>query len=651
MHRGSRGQLQYARAVIVVLLLAAAGLLATAALAAAALRPASALSFGLAVWLLATGEVVLVTEVLSPFHLARGWGYGVAEALLLAAAFAAWRRRGAPRPPLPPRVDLRTAARAHPVLAALAAVVAGAVVYQAFLAIGTPPNNWDSMTYHLSRAAGWLQRHGVEYLPAHTERQNAFQPNAEILTLWTFSFISRDTFAAVPQLLSELVLVAGVFGIGRRLGFSRPAALLPALLGATLTEVALESVTTQNDLVAASFVVACAYFALGRTRLDLALAGAALGLALGTKLTAAFALPVLVGLALAGRRREELPRVAAAAVAWAVAGFVAFGLYGYALNLAETGRLLGDPSASAHLQPDVTAGGTVSTAARIAWRLADASGYHLPGGISSGIGDAGKAVFDGLGVQANPAASTTTRFEFPVNGVTDEDLSFFGPLAVLLLPLFVAWLVAWARRRTDARLGMLALALPLFVVVLALAYRYNGWIGRFMIVPVALTLPLAAWSYERRLLGRRVPAAALALIGALTLGLAHAYNEAKPTGLDGGPAIWSMSRADAQAVIRPDLAPVLHGLDQYIPGGKRVGAILGEDDWDYPLYGPRLDRTLVPLSTAVASPLDAARLAGVHWVAVGVGLQPPPLEPQWILQRLGLPGQGWTLLLRPEELG
>lgn len=169
--------------MIVVLLAAAAVLLATAGLVAATLRTSSPVAFALAAWLAAAGEVVLLTEVLSPFHLARGWGYGIAELLLLAAAFAVWRRRGSPRPPGLPRVDLRAAAHAHPVLAALAVVVAGAVVYEAFIALGTPPNNWDSMTYHLSRAAGWLQRHGVEYLPAHTQRQNAFQPNAEILVL------------------------------------------------------------------------------------------------------------------------------------------------------------------------------------------------------------------------------------------------------------------------------------------------------------------------------------------------------------------------------------------------------------------------------------------------------------------------------------
>ena len=53
--------------------------------------------------------------------------------------------------------------------------------------------------------------------------------------------------------------------------------------------------TTQNDLLAASFVVAAAALVLGRSRAEVVLAGLALALALGTKLTAAYAIPVLFG--------------------------------------------------------------------------------------------------------------------------------------------------------------------------------------------------------------------------------------------------------------------------------------------------------------------------------------------------------------------
>ena len=74
--------------------------------------------------------------------------------------------------------------------------------------------------------------------------------------------------------------------------------------------------TTQNDLVVAALAAAAAFFVLGPTRSDVALAGLALGLALGTKPTAALALPALALLALAagvrgvsrGRRQRPAAR-------------------------------------------------------------------------------------------------------------------------------------------------------------------------------------------------------------------------------------------------------------------------------------------------------------------------------------------------------
>jgi hypothetical protein len=78
-------------------------------------------------------------------------GYALGEVVLLAASLGVWLRRGRPRPPRP-HLDLRAAARRHPILTALATVVGGAMAYQLFIVIATPPNNWDSMSYHLPRA-------------------------------------------------------------------------------------------------------------------------------------------------------------------------------------------------------------------------------------------------------------------------------------------------------------------------------------------------------------------------------------------------------------------------------------------------------------------------------------------------------------------
>jgi hypothetical protein len=612
-------------------ILASIGVAATALLVAASLRLASALSTILAAWVVASAEVVLLGEVLSLVRAVSPWGYLAGEALALAGAAAIWQARG--RPGLAVRRVPVPALRRHPILLALGTVVAAAFGYQAFLVLATPPNNWDSLAYHLSRTAYWLQHGGIAYVPnAHTARENAFAPDSELAILYTFTFIRGDGAAAVPQLAAELALLLAVAGLALRVGFSRPAAAFAALLTATLPEVALQATTTQNDLTVAALVAVSAYFVLGRSGPELALAGVALALGVGTKPTVVLGLSTLF--ALAALSVPAGPALARAA-AFAVVSFLLLGAYGYVQNIVETRRVFGDPAAVAGLQPDETLAGTASTAARLLYRFVDVSGLESAQAWTGPIERAGETAFDLLRIPVNPAEATGRTFSFRVNVRSDPDVSYFGPLGVLLvLPLTLAFSCVLLRRPERA---VLALSIPLAVVAIALVYRYNEFVGRFLLTPVALVMPLSAWLY-----GRRILAAAVAAVGVVALGLAHAHDVAKPTGLGGTAPVWRLSREEAQGVTRIGMPEVLGVIERRIPERARVGVLLGEDDWDYPLYGPRLRRRLVPLPRYAA--LGEAERRGLHWVVVGATPGPGYL-PGWEVRYF--PASMWTLLHRP----
>jgi hypothetical protein len=599
-------------------LLAGAALVVTAALAAAALRMRSTATYLLACWIVVCAEVVAASEVLSLRHAIRPLGYVLFEVGALALATAAWVRRGRPLPPRP------RAWRIGPLPTALAfAVIAGAV-YELFVATASAPNNWDSMHYHLARVAAWHAHHTLAYFPTHNGIENAYPQNAELLVLWTIVFLGRDLFAALPQLLAGLATAVAVYVSALRIGADRRCALFSGLLFPTLTIVALESMTTQNDLVEASFVAAAVAFALGRTRAEVALAGVALGLAAGTKLDFLYVLPALAVIGLLVLPRRRLAEVVVAGVA----GFALVGMYAYVQNIAEKGRPQGKASQISALQPDVTLGGTVSSVARTTYRMIDVGGFHVPGSIRSHVAGAAKRVFDGLHIAPNPAASTkvgTFEFTYATNAEVSEDSSALGPLGFLLLiPLSVGVLVAWALRRTGRVHGAFALALPLYVLTLALGTRWNLYVDRFLATPAALTLVLAP------LVVRRVSLRIVALLlAAATLGLALRYDPSKP------PGVWNESRAAVQAIRWPELRPVLDAVQARVPMHARLGVDLAPLDWEYPWWGPRLGRDLVWLPQQSSSGLD--------WVLLGTRMtQRPP--GRWCAQRF--PTVHWTLLRR-----
>ena len=71
-----------------------------------------------------------------------------------------------------------------------------------------------------------------------------------------------------------------------------------------------------------------------------------------------------------------------------------------------------------------------------------------------------------------------------------------------------------------------------------------------------------------------------------------------------------------------------------------MGVLLGADDWDYPLYGPRLARTLVPLPDR--RPLREAHRLGLHWVVLS-GLRTGVVsDAGW--KAVAFPSASWTVL-------
>lgn len=592
--------------------------------AAAALGTRSVVSFCLAAYLIASAIVVVLTELLSFGELVGARGYGAGVAFALTTAVLAWHARGRPRPPLP-RLPLRAKLRRHPLLVLLGVLVSIAAIYELFLVFATPPNNGDSLTYHLTRAAAWLQHGGIYRIPGPDKAaENDYPANAEIEILFSFAFLHGDGAAALAQFVAQGAAVLAVYGIARRLEFAPAAALFAALLAPTLAQVALQSVTTQNDLVAGALVASAAYFLHARERPDVWLAGLALGLALGTKLTVVFALPALAVIAIASLRGRAMVAAAGAAAI----GFAVVGSGAYVRNLVDAGTPIGALEGDPGLQrPVVSATGTISSVARYTYGLADFAGYPLdyrdlriPTAIA-------RKSFEALRIPPNPPESTGYPFGFAFNVRANEDIAFFGPLGLLLIPLAIVFALGWRRSRIGAARAAHAAALPLYLFALALGYRYSGQ-GRFLITPVLLTLPLAASIYRRR-----TAAAALTAVAAASLVFVHAHSEAKPIGLRGTEPIWQMPRIRAQGLQAASAVPYLvQRLEARVPEDGRLGVVVDEHDADYVLYGPRFRRRLIPLPPRGA--LAAAERAGLRWIYVGRAGPVPQRTPGWGVERL-----------------
>jgi hypothetical protein len=666
---------QVSRFVIAAACLAA--LAATALFTALSLRLASVVSTVLAAYVVAVAEVALLTTVLSPVRAVTRTGIVLGELILLVLAFVVWWLRGRPR--LHAAVGHVARHVAHdPVALLLLAVGALAIAYELALVLTTPPNNWDSLTYHLARAAAWSEHGGVYWVPnAPTDRINEFPPLAEQAVLFVFVAWGSAALYALPQFVAQLATLVAIYGIARRLGHPVAAATGAAMLFATLTLVALEATTAQNDLVAASLPASAAALLLAGGRPEVLVAGAAVGIGVGVKLTTLFVLPTLVILAVVQGRRTLLQFGAAG-----LACFGALGMWGFVRNLAETGHILGHGGGRVEHTAEPSVVGTISTTFRSAYRLFDLSGYEnwmiwglalagvgaafgvavaawgrwAPRAVVAGalavslplllplltlvLAAASHGVAEAARLPIDRAANTSASFSWEVSRTVNEDESAFGPIGLLAAGACVVALATAVRRRAGVRELGLALALPLSILGIGLTANYSPWLSRFLLVPLALTAPLLA-----PLLRRSTTGPGIAAVAAVTIVLAHTQNVLKPLE-PGTSAPWTMSQADA--VDLPWLAELgnaQRALDRLVPTSTCVGALIDSDDPAFLLYGDRLQRRVTFLT--VPGEWQRAEREGLSHIVVNAGdyqdARARMRAQGWKLDRLGY----WILATSP----
>lgn len=126
-----------------------------------------------------------------------------------------------------------------------------------------PPNNYDSMTYHLPRVLHWITNHSVEYYFTNISRQNFVTPLPEFMLIFIRLLDKSFRFAFLVQFLSFLTLPISASLIAKHyfdLGTKKQ--LLAAFLAATAPMTILQSITTQTDVTAAAFVMIAVYMFL-----------------------------------------------------------------------------------------------------------------------------------------------------------------------------------------------------------------------------------------------------------------------------------------------------------------------------------------------------------------------------------------------------
>jgi len=456
----------------------------------------------------------------------------------------------------------------------LMAVVIGMTAWVA------PPNTWDSMTYHMSRVMHWIQNKSVDAYPTNILRQLVQNPWNEYAIMHFQILAGSDRFANFIQWSSMFGSLVGVSLLAKELKATPRGQIFAAVACATIPMGILQGSSTQTDYGGAFWLVCMVYFAmLLRKKANLLVVlglGGALGLCILTKATGyVFAFPFLAWLGLTSIMRRDVKQVLWIGLSLMVALTVNFG------HFARNYDLMGNPLGFGQGNPAYT--NEVFTVPALTSNLIRNVGLHLKTSFDPVNTDLEKVIYrvhQFIGISPNDVRTTWAGEEFHVLEISLFEDTASNPIHLFLIAMMLP--IYCFQRPRDPEVVRYILCLLLAFVLFCLILKWQPWNSRLHLPLFVLFAPLLGLLLSRIQNGWIANSFVMLLVLAALPWVLR--NGSRP--LLEKNNIFTTSRIEQYFINRPNLSEPYSQSTQILSElhCSDVGLMMGEDDWEYPLW-------------------------------------------------------------------
>ncbi|GAB3721780.1 ArnT family glycosyltransferase [Spirosoma lituiforme] len=501
------------------------------------------------------------------------------------------------------------------------------------LVLFTVPNEWDSMTGHLNRVMQYVQRGTMRHFGGTNWNIDTYPKSVCTLQIYTFLMTGQfeNGFKFIHH-LSYWTAIVAVFGIVQRIGQNRlSASFFCALAYALLPDFLMQAITTETDIVLTAYLSVLLYmlFTYKSTGAQSAsdnrylyLAGLAFGMAFGHKITFALLLPSVFVIMI---YTVFLSRSLAITFGrtWRLAGAIGIGVClwtlptGYLKNIEVFGHPIGPPTALKH--QSVERAGSLGNLLEQGSRNMVRYGFdHInldgirnvkPGAtINHAMRQPLVLVEDKLHMRLDEETDFSIQpFAFDRKFVFYNANPYWGIFGFgLVFPLLILVLAGFVRSTPHLYLGI---ALLLHFAALSYSAPYDPFKGRYFIETGLFGITFLALIFLHPRTSVDVPKRAIwkTYVGVVTvLGCLSALmcvflnTRALPfawTAPDGVtfPSAFQSDRIRQITIGRPDTYIPYKRFDELVPANATVALATINDDYEYPLYGPKLSRRLIAI--------------------------------------------------------
>ncbi len=449
-------------------------------------------------YLITFGVTAIITELLSVLDLVTIWGVFISWCFITAAlAFVLFKKLKADNWKFPDKGKIikLPGLKDYSKLELIIILAILCILLITFIiAVSSPPNNFDSMTYHMARVVHWIQQKSVKFYPTSIPRQNYSMPLAEYQILHLQLLSQSDKFANLVQWTGFVMLIVMASEFTKLLQGSRKGQLLASLFAATIPVAVLQSSNTQNDILVGVFCLIFAYFFLKTIRsnswIDACFGGLAFGLALLTKGTG-YIFCAAIGLVygIVGLIRHPRDNRLRLIKNFSIMIFCAFilnvgfyqrniNLYGHPLST-ETGKLTIDRFSLRGVYSNLIRNGSAHLAVPVPIlneRFSEIIIDHLGDSVSD---------------QDTTFPGTKFQIRFLING--DESVN---PIHLVLISIIILLFVV-KREKRDLNLYTHIITVILSIILFSWLLKWQPWGSRLQLPIFVLGAPLVGYYFDK----------------------------------------------------------------------------------------------------------------------------------------------------------
>ncbi len=447
----------------------------------------------------------------------------IIQAAITALAFLLFRKKRIPLKELYPTGSLKSAISTvihNPFLSMFGLFVIVAYSFLFFLSIYFPQNTTDALYNHLSRIGYWLQQGSLKPYNGLNNIGVIYPINNSLLMLWSIVFIRTDILVGSVQFISTIVTMLVIYCLGTELGFSHKKSILAALFYLTFPIVLLESITAQNDALAACYISSAFLFLIkpyGKgPKLNLALSALAFSLAIGTKQYALFIMPgyLLLFIVRLFKYEGDKYRTLGKWMYLTILFTIAVGSYSYIQNAIYFGNPFGetrDITYEAMLSPGTNIAEKISiNSVRLFSQFISCDGF--PQIVEQKCSGAKVFLLKPLFVnklinierdvylleQETPFRLTN---RYPLN----EESAWFGALSwLLILPAIIYGIIYSIKQKRIYGMVLILISSFYFVVISSFKNGWDSYLGRYLIISVVLLMPFTSFAFSHKHLFNKI---------------------------------------------------------------------------------------------------------------------------------------------------